>query len=548
MVLFTPYAAVFRRCRIQKVFVISGALLFCTVITAFFAPLGAAVAPIFSRTTSLPSIKMLLTAARFTFIQAALSAAFASIIGLCAAFFCARRAFLGRRFLLSLSAIPLSVPPVVIALAFILCFGKNGFVNRLLLALSAGKVSTGTFLYSTGGVLLVHTFYNFPIAMRTIAVAWEQLPEETEQAAGLLGASPFRIFRTVIFPELKAPFFAAFVIIFLYCFFSFVIILLLGGIGITTLEVELYQTLRRDVHAASAGWIAAIETGIAATAVLLYTCLRRKTPNHIETMQYTRPRLHIGGIKERVFFAVLLGIIFLCLLLPLFSLFTYSLSVLKSGQETSLTVSFHVWRSLLQRPAFWIAVRQTVQVGVGTAALSVITALFFSYLTFDFKHTWYKSIPFIPFAVSSIILGSGWLKLEIVPSLTLLIIVQTSLAWPFAWTQIEISLAKIPRPVIDAAHLLSACRRDEFFRTLLPLCKPGIAAAFCSVFAISAGDASLPLLLHLPNFENLALMLFRFAGAYRFLESSSIAVILAVLTGFLFFIQDVLRGLYEYRY
>ena len=59
------------------------------------------------------------------------------------------------------------------------------------------------------------------------------------------------------------------------------------------------------------------------------------------------------------------------------------------------------------------------------------------------------------------------------------------------------------------------------------------AAAFC--FAISAGDASLPLMLKISNFENLSLMIFRLAGSYRFNESAVIAfaLILLVCAGFL---------------
>lgn len=528
---------VIKRTLLQNTLVGGGGVLFCAVLIAFFVPLGAAIAPSFASDASAAAFRPLWKAARFTVMQAFLSAAGASGIGLCAAFFCARRKFFGRKLLLSLSAIPLSVPPVVIALAFILFFGKNGFVNKLLAAVSAGQLSLGTFLYSTGGIVLVHTFYNFPITMRTVSAAWEQLPEETEQAALLLGASPLRIFRTVIFPALKAPLCASFVIIFLYCFFSFVIILLLGGLGVTTLEVELYQTIRRDIHAGTAARIALLETGIATAAVGLYAYLRSRTPDHVERTQYARTRLNIGGAAESVFFTVLICIICFCLLLPLGSLVWYSLS----SPKAPLTITVEAWRQLLQRSHFWLAVWNTVQTGIGTAVLSVTAALFFAYIAFQSNRTWRQSVPLFPFAVSSVVLGVGWLKLDAAPSMLLLVIVQSSLAWPFAWIQIETGLAKIPRSVIDAARLLSASRADAFFRVFLPLCKTGIVSALCSVFAISAGDASLPLLLHIPNFENLALMLFRFAGSYRFTESAGIAVILAVLTGSLFYIQDTVR-------
>ncbi|MGP1431191.1 MAG: ABC transporter permease [Treponema sp.] len=523
--------------------IISSACAFCAVLAAFFIPMGAAVLPVFNSGLSETALRSILRVAIFTIVQAFLSATGAGCIGLCAAFFCARRKFFGRKFLLALSAIPLSVPPVVIALAFILFFGKNGMLNRLLAQFSADTVSIGTFLYSMGGVLLVHSFYNFPITMRTVAVAWEKLPEEPEQAACLLGASPLHIFRTIIFPALKVPFFASFVIIFLYCFFSFVIILLLGGLGVTTLEVELYQTVRREIHAQAAAWIALIETVIAAAAVGLYAYLRSRTADHTDNAQYLRTRTRICGKLEKLMFCCLVCIIGCCLILPLFSLLAYSFSTTGGAAQSCLPqyAGLKAWQQIIQRPAFWYALKNTVQTGIGTAAMSVLAALLFAAISVFTRLHWLKSLPFLPFTVSSIVIGSGWLRLDAAPSPFLLIAAQSSLAWPFAWAQIEASLAKIPHSVLDAAFILSASRSEAFFRTVLPLCKTGIVSAFCCVFAISAGDASLPILLHIPNFENLALMLFRFAGSYRFTESAGIAVILAMITGFLFFVQDTVK-------
>lgn len=524
---------------IQRIGVIAGALVFFIVCAASLIPLLAAVLPIVGSGSALSWLHIL-SAARFTVIQALLSALFASLVGLYAAFFCARREFFGRRILMALSAVPLSVPPVVIALAFILFFGKNGLVNKFLLTVFSGTISLGTFLYSLGGVLLVHTFYNFPITMRTVAAVWEQLPEETEQAAHLLGATPFRIFRTIIFPALKPSLFASFVIIFLYCFFSFVIILLLGGLGLTTLEVELYQAIRRDVHSVSAAWIAGIETVIAGAAVCIYLWLRSRIPDHAENTQYSRARCAMRSGTERLFFTCGIALIIFCLVLPLTSLFLHSLTDPQIRNARFFSLSFQAWKQLFQRPVFWTALYRTVQTGIGTACFSVITALFFAYCFYYSPKKRYRLFPLLPFTISSIIMGSGWLRLNTVPSIFMLIAAQTSLAWPFAWTQIETALAKIPQSVTEASSILSHSRTDAFFRVILPLCKTGITSAFCCVFAISAGDASLPLILHIPNFENLALLLFRFAGAYRFAESAAIAVILAVLTGFLFFIQDSL--------
>lgn len=514
--------------------------LFIAVLLLFFAPTCIAIIPVFSQIPEYETIKWLSTVIGFTVIQAVLSAFFADIIGLCAAFFCARRHFFGRKALLSLSAIPLSMPPVVIALSFILFFGKNGFFNQLLGIVFHGTVSIGTFLYSIGGVLLIHSFYNFPIAMRTITTVWERLPERTEQAAVLLGASPFRIFRTIIFPALLPAFCASFLIIFLYSFFSFVIILLLGGLGLSTLEVELYRAVRADMHAYRAAVIAAVETGIAGSAVFFYLRFRSMQPAGAAMQDLHRTQCKIGNGIERVFFLCTCGIIILFLVLPLCSLFLYSLRpvhAVSTAHSFIASFSLSAWKNIICSSAFWEAALQTVQIGAGTASIAVTAALFFGYCTYTKNLPFVSAVPFFPLAVSSLVLGAGWLQLQFRPSVFMLMFAQASLAWPFAWTQIETGLAKIPITVRNAALLCSASRSDAFFRVFLPLCMPAIASAFCSVFAISAGDASLPLLLHIPHFENLALMLFRFAGSYRFTESAAVAIVLALLTGGFFSIN-----------
>ena len=69
----------------------------------------------------------------FTFLQAACSTLLALLIGLSAAFFCGRRKFAGRKFLLSLSSVPFCVPPLIIALGYVTFLGLNGGLNHFLM-------------------------------------------------------------------------------------------------------------------------------------------------------------------------------------------------------------------------------------------------------------------------------------------------------------------------------------------------------------------------------------------------------------------------------
>ncbi|WP_252723459.1 ABC transporter permease subunit [Treponema pedis] len=165
--------------------------------------------------------------------------------------------------------------------------------------------------------------------------------------------------------------------------------------------------------------------------------------------------------------------------------------------------------------------------------------MFFAYITVFSKPKKITAIiPYLPLAVSSVMLGFGWTLLRPNGSVAVLILAQSALAWPFAWTQIQIPLLRIPKNIFNAALIFSANKQDAFFRCIIPLCKRGVISAFGFVFAISAGDASLPIILNIPRFENLSLLLYDYASSYRFAESAAVAVILAVITGFVFFLQD----------
>ena len=74
----------------------------------------------------------------FTFFQATCSTLMALIIGVPAAFFCGRRRFPGRKFLLSLSVVPFCVPSIIIALGYVTFLGLNGGLNHFLMFIFGG--------------------------------------------------------------------------------------------------------------------------------------------------------------------------------------------------------------------------------------------------------------------------------------------------------------------------------------------------------------------------------------------------------------------------
>jgi thiamine transport system permease protein len=89
--------------------------------------------------------------------------------------------------------------------------------------------------------------------------SWPGNLQELEDAARVLGASRWRAFREVTWPLLRPAITAAASIVFLFTFTSFGVILLLGGPGQSTIEVEIFQRTSQQLDLSAAAVLAMIQ-------------------------------------------------------------------------------------------------------------------------------------------------------------------------------------------------------------------------------------------------------------------------------------------------
>ena len=459
----------------------------------------------------------------------------AFLVGISAAFFTANRRFFGRRFLLSLSSVPLCMPPLLIALGFVSFFGVSGTLNSVFAAVS-GKKFDSTFLYSFLGIVVAQGFYNFPLVMATVHDSWIRIPEERAEAARLLGAGEWRIFRTVTVFSLLPAIASSCMLVFLYCFFSFLIILLFGGVGCTTFEVEIYTAARSTLDFFEVLRLSIAETVLALIFVAFYAFLERRGSSSRGISFSRRTGGRISGGREGIFFGSVVFLVLIFFIAPFFSILWNAFSSAKS------VFTLSTFRKILSMGSFLPSVFSTVFVAVLTSLFCVIVAFFYSSFLRIFDRgeriLFLRILPMLPMGVSSVVLGV--LITLIFPRGTVLHLVfaQVFLSWPLAFRQINASLSKIERDTVDAALVLSARRRDLVFRIFLPSARRGIlsAAGFC--FAASAGDTTLPLVLSVPNFSSLSLFTYRLAGSYRLHESCAAGVVLAAICAAFFFLAD----------
>jgi len=163
-------------------------------------------------------------------IVATVSTIFATAIATIGALVLARGGnFRGKTVSLGLITLPLMVPEIVTAVAVLIFFSAIG-MN-----------------WGLGNVIIAHITFCIPFAFMPIRARLEGMDTSFEQAARDLYASEWETFRYVTVPLLMPGIVAGAMLAFVISMDDFIITLMVGGAGSTTLPVYIYSMIRRGL-------------------------------------------------------------------------------------------------------------------------------------------------------------------------------------------------------------------------------------------------------------------------------------------------------------
>ena len=147
--------------------------------------------------------KNTLAALKVTLIASVIAVGVNTFFGLCAAWLLSKFQFRGKKVLSTLIDIPFSISPVIAGLAFIMTFGRMGWLTPLVDRLNEIFGTDVAFVFSVPGVVLATIFVTFPYVSRELLPVMQAQGTDEEEAAALMGAGGFTIFRKVTFPHIR---------------------------------------------------------------------------------------------------------------------------------------------------------------------------------------------------------------------------------------------------------------------------------------------------------------------------------------------------------
>ena len=123
--------------------------------------------------------------------------------GIAAAYLLTKFSFRGKQVLGAVIDIPFSVSPVIAGLAFLMAFGRMGWANQLIESINDFLGTDIKIVFALPGVVLATIFVTFPFVSREIIPVLNTQGNDEEEAAALMGADGWTIFRKITLPQMR---------------------------------------------------------------------------------------------------------------------------------------------------------------------------------------------------------------------------------------------------------------------------------------------------------------------------------------------------------
>jgi thiamine transport system permease protein len=491
----------------------------------------------------------------FTFWQAILSTLLTLALGLPGAYLFSHYNFRGKSLLQALTGIPFLMPSIVVAAAFNVLMGPNGWLNNGLMHIFNLNNPPIHFTNTLIAILVAHVFYNTTIVLRMVGDFWSHLDPRLAQAAQMLGANRWQAIRWVTLPILAPAIAAAALLVFIFDFTSFGVILILGGPRFATLEVEIYyQTISLfNLPLAAVLSILQLSCTLGLTIIYIRLINRLSIPLSLKSRRVTQHRL--TSPRSKLMASVIIVTLLTLLILPLSALAVRSVTRLEPnrGEQTvispGLTLDFYRALETNSNDSIFFAPPSTaIAVSLGYALATTVLALLLGIpaalalsrdVSSPINHG-LDAMLMLPLGTSAVTLGLGFIvaldkpPLDLRSSWILIPLAHTLVAFPFVVRNLTPALRSIRPRVRQAATVLGASPVHVLQFIDFPLIGRSLLVAATFAFTISLGEFGATSLIARPEYPTLPIAIYRLIsrpGELNYGQALALSTILMLIAG-----------------
>ena len=457
----------------------------------------------------------------FTTWQAAVSTMLTLLLALPGTYVFARYRFPGKKLLRAFTTVPFVLPTVVVAAAFQSLLGADGLINKGLMTVLGLNTPVIRMDQSIWFILLAHVFYNYTVILRIVGSFWANLEPAMADAARMLGASSWQVFWKITLPLLRPALLAAGLLVFVFCFSSFGVILILGGPRMATIEVEIYRQAVHLFNLPMAAALSLIQIIFTFGLMWIYTWLQKKSSVPLNPDFRAATRLFTTSPKDRLIVWGNLALMLILLGLPLIALVASSFLTDSGFSGLYYTALF----DNKDQSLFFVPPLDAVVNSVGFALTTLMIALILGTLAAAFLSgpkdrlaSILDPVFMLPLSTSAVTLGFGFIialdkpPLNLRTSLMLVPLAHALVAFPFVVRSLLPAMRSIPDNLREAAALLGASPRKVWQSVDLPIIGRALVVGAVFAFTVSLGEFGATMFVARPQTPTMPLAIYRFLG------------------------------------
>lgn len=427
-----------------------------------------------------------------------------TLLGIPLAWSMTRYEFRFKGLLSALIMMPLILPPFVAAIGMSRILARFGTINLFLL--EAGIIDQPIDWFGRGGfwgVVILSTLHLYPIMYLNVSSALANVDPSTREAAQSLGASGWRLFRTVTFPLALPGYFAGAIIVFVWAFTDLGTPLMFQYRRVVPVQIFDQVT---DINANPAGY--ALVVFVLLVTLVLFVVTRRL----IGTRKYeAMAKGTVGSVAtpapgkvKAVVYPLLIGIS-LVALLPHVSILLTSVSEkwFMTPVPEEYTTGFY--QKIFEHGLTIQSIRNSLFLSLMSTGLDVLIGVTLAFILAR------RRIPFagvldamamLPLAVPGLVLAFGYVGcyantwLDPMRDPTILLVVSYAIRrLPYVVRAALAGFQQIPRVLEEASENLGAGPLRTVIRITLPLMSANIAAGVILAFSFAMLEVSDSLIL-----------------------------------------------------
>lgn len=456
-------------------------------------------------------------------------AACAVLIAMPIAYGLARTQMPGKRIIGLLCIVPLMMPTFISSFAFILMFGRTGWVNQIFARIGIEELVS---IHTPFGVGLVQVLFFFPYALLPMIAVFKAMDPALEEASYLLGARRLFSFLTTTMPLAAPGIWAGGLLVFIVSIEDFGTPMILSPRGYPLLIVEAYREMVGYFNWGGAAVIAVLLVLFSAFLLLVQRWMLRNNQSRTVTGKPNDRALVSNRRLCRGLFVYSLAV----LAIPLMAIYSTAMQSFATSWGADLLpegLTLENYRYVWARSAG--AIVNSFLLGGAALAISIVLATIIPYLVVRRGRTYLDYLGFLPLALPgtalaiALILTFNTPPLKITGTAFLLIMAYVIRRMPYALRATSASIRTISPDLEGAALVHGAPKFLSLFSVTFPLMLPGIIAGGMMVFLTSIREISATIMLSPESWKPMSLAIFEGLLRGEFYTSSAISMILIIV-------------------